>query len=84
MIYKCKLHGPDKPEVCRLFPQAPSQLKWDIEGNCGYSFDADNNRIGECLRCGSCCKGVAIRIDGKPSQLYEACPHLVEDKENAD
>ena len=53
--YKCDIHDTDKPEVCRLYPQAPSQLRWDEEGLCGYTFDDNNVRHGECLRCGGCC-----------------------------
>lgn len=72
----CAIHD-SKPIPCGNFPQTARMLE-SVTDKCGYSFDADGVRHGECSRCGACCEEVWLQLPGYDVKTRgERCPYLV-------
>ena len=52
MPFKCKIYE-KRPRVCTVWPRQQEDLHY--YPNCGFSFDENGMRTGECNRCGECC-----------------------------
>jgi Fe-S-cluster containining protein len=69
----CAIYA-DRPKMCKDGPIATTRMPY-----CGYYFDMNGNRYGECNRCGRCC--ALPRKKGNPYGVYDPkgfpCEHLV-------
>jgi Fe-S-cluster containining protein len=68
--YRCAIYE-NRPDICKTHPQIPSQLI--ALPTCSYYFE-NEERKGECNRCGQCC--INMTFDGV---RYEICPYLEEE-----
>ena len=78
MKYRCKIHD-HKPDVCAKFPRTARNISNRTYGQCGYYFDSDGKRCGECSRCGVCCSNVTLDFEDGTVAFNEKCQFLVED-----
>ena len=53
MSYRCSIWE-KAPKICKEWPYKASDLQ--VYPKCGYKFDENGKRSGECNGCGECCR----------------------------